>query len=171
MDILHPLQKLVNLQIETQNDSLHQIVSILIEYANQQPLSETFKQIYEQLFNNVCQNYNQRRDDIKEKLLQMKDIVWLLPVLKKYSHIFVFEASDLNKIQNSTSLFYAIKKMLRMNGEHLDFYENGNVFRRYHMLQGEYDGDCTHYYKSGKTKFVATYDGGVVTHTQAFEEF
>jgi len=167
MDI-HAFQHFSSFTLANNPDVLfEQLVAIL---HNTQSYSETFKTLYCHLFDKVCGLYsNQRRDGLKETLLGIKGIVWLLPQMKTYPSIFVFLPSDVDKCADQI-LAHAIRNMLKLDGEHLHFNPDGTLFRRYFMKNGMMEGLCTHYYHSGKVKIVFDYLDDVPREIKAYDE-
>ena len=123
------------------------IVDILSLYSKDK-ISNTFKDIFLYLFNNcLSMILNMNRGamigsivgtyidsnfiiNLKQKILKVRDIRWLLNEMEKYPHLFSFTDSDLELMKvydASRDNIYLVKRILKKDGEYEEYYPDESL--------------------------------------------
>ena len=177
--IFYPLDQLysetLRSQIVNHDEVFLKLLAILEMYVEQKQSSEGFKYLFLSVFNRVCDGIissvnvrEQRKDWIKDRILSMKDIVWLIPNMQTYSSIFVFVKADLDKVASNLPTYYRIKKILHLDGEQQYYDDDGTLVMKAFHHKGVCEGLCTFYTKDGQVKSVAMYEGGRMKEIKSY---
>jgi antitoxin component YwqK of YwqJK toxin-antitoxin module len=155
---------------------LTNIFNILFSY-NKDKISTSFKEIFLNILKE-CLNIDKPDSysinkffihikDFKEKILQVRDIRWLLLELEKYPQYFQFTEDDLTVMKDNNASrdnIYLIKKFLKKDGEYEEFYseeEGGGIKLKYCMKNGSLHGEYKEFYPNGKIKQETSYTNGI----------
>lgn len=145
------------------------LVNILHSFGKDK-ISASFKEIFMEIFTE-CMKV--KREDIfldfkllKERILTVRDIRWLLLEMEKYPKFFNFFDVDLELMKEhdaSRDNIYLVKKFLTKDGDYEEHYpeeEGGGIKLKYHMTDGVLNGEYKKFYLSGKIKEETSYTKG-----------
>lgn len=149
------------------DEYLRKIIDILWLYGTDK-ISTSFKEIFLKLFKTILDSNNQGNiNQLKQRILTVRDIRWLLLELEKYPHHFQFYERDLEIMKEngaSRDNIYLVKKFLKKDGDYEELYseeEGGGIHLKYHMTGGHLNGDYKKFYKDGKIELETKYTNGV----------
>ena len=170
--IKDPLEEIKKIKetIDTKqkDEILTQIVDLLYQYQTTK-ISASFKEIFINILNTVIDGYVSHAPlkELKEKILSVRDIRWLLIEMEKHPQYFQFSEEDLELMKNNGSSrdnLYLIKKFLKKDGDYEEFYPDDECCKlkyKYHMTGGFLDGEYTEFYKNGNVKLKTSYKNGL----------
>jgi antitoxin component YwqK of YwqJK toxin-antitoxin module len=153
--------------------TLTNIIDILLLY-NKDKISSSFKDIFLNILKR-CLDINPDnvyisfhfKNQLKENILKVRDIRWLLLEMEKYPQFFHFTEDDLTIMKEngaSRDNIYLVKKFLKKDGDYEEMYEEeegGGIKLQYHMTGGHLNGEYKKFYKDGKIEQETNYTNGV----------
>ena len=151
---------------KTQWEYLRKIVDILSLYDNSK-ISTSFKDTFLYIFKKCVQDKIKESFHIlKQSILKVRDIRWLLLEMEKYPQFFHFTEEDLLLMKESGASrdnIYLVKKFLKKDGDYEDYYpeeEGGGIKCKYHMTGGCLNGEYKEWYEDGSKKVIRYYKYG-----------
>jgi antitoxin component YwqK of YwqJK toxin-antitoxin module len=160
------------LDLTTRCGFLTNIFNILLLY-NKDKISASFKDIFLNILKR-CLDINTDnvyisfhfKNQLKENILKVRDIRWLLLEMEKYPQYFQFTEDDLLLMKEhgaSRDNIYLVKKFLKKDGDYEEMYEEedgGGIKCRYHMTGGCLNGEYKEFYSNGSKKATRNYKEG-----------
>jgi hypothetical protein len=161
------------LDLTTRCGFLTNIFNILLLY-NKDKISASFKDIFLNILKR-CLDINTDtqyisfhfKNQLKENILKVRDIRWLLLEMEKYPQYFQFTEDDLTIMKEngaSRDNIYLVKKLLKKDGDYEEMYEEeegGGIKLQYHMTGGHLNGEYKEYYPDGNLKQETSYKDGL----------
>jgi antitoxin component YwqK of YwqJK toxin-antitoxin module len=104
--------------------------------------------------------------EIKQKILSVRDIRWLLVEMEKYPKFFQFAETDLQyMLKNNASRdnINLVKKFLKKEGDYEEYYpeeEGGGIKERYRMSEGKLNGEYKIYNPDSTLLSITSYLNG-----------
>ena len=172
------LEKIKRLNDKVQDGKYTDNYSILISIIDilclceSDKISASFKEIFLRLFrlsldldNETEQNdfLNVNFNETKKRILNIRDIRWLLLEMEKYPQYFHFIEEDIETMKEngaSRDNIYLVKRFLKKDGEYEDFYteeEGGGIKCNYHMTCGKLNGEYKEWHPNGQKKLQSYY--------------
>jgi antitoxin component YwqK of YwqJK toxin-antitoxin module len=168
--ILDPIQKAIDLlrkiYIEAdmlrldssslKDDLLTELFNVLFNLNDKFTIK--FKKMFRQVLDKIV-IYGKTRNDLKDKILKMRNIYWVLELVK---NLFEYTIEDLEKVKEYEQAYYFIKGKLKLDGEHVDYYNNETIYSRYYLKNGKNEGEKVSYYENGKIRNTENYSENVL---------
>ncbi len=157
--IKDPLQELKRI---TKLDScnLEYMVDLLCIYEDDK-ISATFKEVFLENFKKLVSESSR---NLKDRIIKVKDIRWLILEMEKYPHIFTFTDDDIKVMQEngaSRDNILLVKKILKKDGSYEEYYEDSNNIKtKYSMNNGSINGLMEEFYVDGSLKATRNYCNG-----------
>ena len=168
--ILDPIQKaidhLTKIYIEAdmlkfdrsslKDDLLTELFNILFN------LNDNFTIKFKMMFRQVLEKfviYDKTRNDLKDKILEMRNIDWVLELV---NDLFEYTIEDLEKVKEYDQTYYFIKGKLQLDGEHVEYYNNGTICSRYYLKNGKKEGEKVCYHENGKISNTQNYSENIL---------
>jgi antitoxin component YwqK of YwqJK toxin-antitoxin module len=141
---------------KTQWEYLRKIVDILSLYDNSK-ISTSFKDTFLYIFKKCVQDKIEESFHIlKQSILKIRDIRWLLLEMEKYPQLFHFTEEDLLLMKENNASrdnIYLVKKFLKKDGDYEDYYpeeKGGGIKCKYHMTGGSLNGEYKEWHQNAQ---------------------
>lgn len=151
-----PDKNLDLVSLNTKGEYLITLIDILCLYGPDK-ISTSFKEIFLKIFKTILDANNQGNiNQLKQRILTVRDIRWLLLEMEKYPQYFGFSEDDLTIMKEngaSRDNIYLVKKFLKKDGDYEEYYneeEGGGIKCKYHMSGGQMNGEYIFWYPTGQ---------------------
>ncbi len=148
------------------------IVNILSLY-EEEKISLVFKQLFQEIFEYCitgnCKDFLYQLNDIKTKILKVRDIKWILSTMEQYPHLFKFTENDLaimSEYNASRDNVFLVKKILKKDGVFQEFFHDPDsrltdqrVRSKYTMKNGTLIGLYEEWFENGNKSLECTENG------------